>query len=121
MCRCWFGPGHIWFTLTFGRKIECRPKFVQEIELSIESILAEIDSEIDRLQEVRLLLNGETIKKGPGRPRTKVAVAVSTAKPKRTMSAVARANIAAAQKARWARARKTADKKVTVAKPATGK
>jgi hypothetical protein len=58
-------------------------------------ILAEIDSEIARLQQVRALLSGHSAK-----PK-------STGK-KRHMSAEARARIAAAQKARWAKAKKPA-------------
>lgn len=69
----------------------------------MESILAAIDSRIEALQHAKSLLTGETIKRGPGRPKR---AAVSTApKKKRGMSAAARARIGAAQKARWAKLR----------------
>jgi hypothetical protein len=66
-------------------------------------IIAELDAEISRLQQAKALLSGPTTKRAPGRP----ALAVASATPKkRHMSAEGRAKIAAAQKARWAKARK---------------
>jgi hypothetical protein len=66
------------------------------------TILAAIDAEIQRLQHARALLSGDTVaKRGPGRPRG------SSAGPKkRQLSPEARAKIAAAQRARWAKAKK---------------
>jgi len=74
--------------------------------MSLEGILNEIDAEIDRLQQAKRLLSGTAIlKRGPGRPRG------ASPKPKRrVLSAAARAKIAAAQKARWAKARKATAK-----------
>jgi hypothetical protein len=74
-------------------------------------IIAELDAEIARLQQVKALLNGTTTKRGPGRPAasaTAAAPATTFAPKKRILSAEARAKIAAAQKARWAKARKAA-------------
>jgi hypothetical protein len=68
-------------------------------------IIAELDAEIARLQQAKDLLNGTTTKRGPGRP---AAGATAAAPMKRVLSAEARARIAAAQKARWAKARKAA-------------
>jgi len=68
--------------------------------MSIESILAEIDSEIARLTEVRSLLS-------PLNKPTKTASASKPGrkpgrKPRRTLSAEARKRIADAQRKRWA-------------------
>jgi len=85
--------------------------------MSVEGVIAEIDIQIDRLQQARELLTETIIRKGPGRPRATSEPAVQK---KRTMSAAGRARIAAAQKARWAKSKKTASKQVT-AKAATSK
>jgi hypothetical protein len=70
-------------------------------------ILAEIDAEIQRLQHARSVLNGGTVvKRGPGRPKRSVSGVSSAAPKRRRLSAEARAKIAAAQKARWAKAKK---------------
>jgi hypothetical protein len=61
-------------------------------------ILAEIDAEIRKLQDVRALLAGNNSHPRPGRPPKK----------KRTLSPEARAKIAAAQRARWAKQKKAA-------------
>jgi hypothetical protein len=66
-------------------------------------IIAELDAEIARLQQAKALLTGTTVKRGPGRPSKS-----STAPAKRILSPEARARIAAAQKARWAKVRKAA-------------
>ena len=68
-------------------------------------IIADIDTEISKLQQVRALLSSAAIKKGhPGRPKT---TEPKVAKPKkRKMSAKGRAAISAAMKARWAKAKK---------------
>ncbi|HEY4046903.1 MAG TPA: hypothetical protein VGM27_08555 [Acidobacteriaceae bacterium] len=65
-------------------------------------IIAQIDEEISRLQQVKDLLIGSTAKHGPGRP-------AAPASNNRQLSPEARARIAAAQKARWARARKAGE------------
>jgi hypothetical protein len=63
--------------------------------MDTSAILEAIDAQIQRLEHAKTLLDGA----GPGK-RTRPA------KPgKRTMSAEAREKIAAAQKARWARAK----------------
>jgi hypothetical protein len=72
--------------------------------MSVESIIAEIDLEIARLQQAKQLLSGTVSRKGPGRPRG--TTPKSAPKAKRTLSPVARARIAAAQRARWAKTRR---------------
>jgi len=63
-------------------------------------LLSSIDSEIARLQEVRVLLAGSNAYVRRGRKPGK----------KRTLSAEARARIAAAQRARWAKQKRAAKK-----------
>jgi hypothetical protein len=80
------------------------------------SIIIEfVDSEIARLEQVKVLLNGDGTQTGKrGRPKSKPAAAHSfdhgqnaaPAKKRRKMSAEGRARIAAAQKARWAKAKR---------------
>jgi hypothetical protein len=60
-------------------------------------ILAEIDSEIRRLQDVRVLLAGSASK-----------LAKTAGRKKRHLSAEARERIAAAQRKRWAKRKKAA-------------
>jgi len=62
-------------------------------------ILAAIDTEIQRLQQAKAILSGSNAKP------TKHS---SSPRKRRHLSAQARAKIAAAQKARWARAKKAA-------------
>jgi len=62
-------------------------------------ILAAIDAEIQRLQQARIILSGSA-KSAAKR------VAASRTPKKRHLSPEARAKIAAAQKARWAKAKK---------------
>ena len=78
--------------------------------MNISDILSSIDSEIAQLRQARALLAGIGIGKSGGK-----SVASPSVKPKRTMSALARRKIAAAQRKRWAKARKAA--KPTPAKP----
>jgi hypothetical protein len=70
-------------------------------------ILQTIDAEIARLEKARALLNGHVSAPAKrGRP-TKSLAAVNTVKPaRRKVSAEGRARIAAAQKARWAKAKR---------------
>jgi hypothetical protein len=70
--------------------------------MDTSKLVADIDAEIERLQQARALLNGAEAKRKPGRSAKK------TTPKKRTMSAEGRARIAAAQKARWAKAKKAA-------------
>jgi hypothetical protein len=70
-------------------------------------ILTQLDEEIARLQQVKAMLSGEPTKRKPGRPSSQPAKKGQSAK-KRTMSAEGRARIAAAQRARWAKAKKAA-------------
>jgi hypothetical protein len=65
--------------------------------MNTEALLAEIDAEIDRLQEVKALLTGQPVSPMRGRPPVKK---------RRTMSPEGRARIVAAQKARWAKVKK---------------
>jgi len=62
-------------------------------------LISEIDSEISRLQQVRALLSG-------------VGSAINAKSPRkrRTLSAEARARIAAAQKLRWAKQKRAVKK-----------
>jgi hypothetical protein len=78
--------------------------------MDANEIIAQIDSEIARLEQVKSILSGSTatttIKAKRG-PKSKTAPTPSTAK-KRILSPEARARIAAAQKARWVKVRKAA-------------
>jgi hypothetical protein len=65
-------------------------------------IIAQLDAEISRLQKVKALLTGTTPK------RSSAANGASKPALKRVLSQEARARIAAAQKARWAKTRKAA-------------
>jgi hypothetical protein len=69
--------------------------------MSVGEIIASLDAEIGRLYEVKALLGGGT---RTGNPRA-VAKAAGNGgvRPKRIMSADARARISAAQKRRWAK------------------
>lgn len=75
--------------------------------METSQIVAQIDAEIARLQQVRQILAGMTtegpVKRGRGRPRKTTLPVLPK---KRTLSAEARAKIAAATKARWAQAKK---------------
>jgi hypothetical protein len=65
--------------------------------MQITEILAAIDSEIARLQQVKVLLSGSTTNGH-----------VSSAPKQHHLSVEARAKIAAAQKKRWAKVKKAA-------------
>ena len=79
--------------------------------MTTNDILSAIDEEISKLQQARQLLSGysnptgATEKRKPGRPK-KIVAPVSAAK--RVLNPEARARIAAAQKKRWAAAKKSA-------------
>jgi hypothetical protein len=68
-------------------------------------IIQTIDAEIARLEQVRALLNGHTTTPKRGRPINSKPVANTKPLKRRKMSAEGRARIAAAQKARWAKAK----------------
>jgi hypothetical protein len=73
-------------------------------------IIAQIDSEIARLEQAKSILSGgtkATTAKAKRGPKPKTAPTSITTK-KRLLSPEARARIAAAQKARWAKVRKAA-------------
>jgi hypothetical protein len=82
--------------------------------MDTQVIIAALDQEIARLHEVRALLGSAakvkgsaSIKRGPGRPKKLASVTVTK---KRILGPEAKARIAEAQKARWAKARKAAKK-----------
>ena len=78
--------------------------------MNLSEIIFEIDLEIGRLKKAKQLLNTlSDDKRGPGRPRKDVPA--STRK-RRTLSAEARGKIAAAQKARWAKVKKSSNNRV---------
>jgi len=76
------------------------------------SIIREIDLQIARLQKAKSYLEDSNERRPVGRPTTTGQKAktepVALKGAKRTMSAEGKARIAAAQKARWAKARKSA-------------
>ena len=78
--------------------------------MDTNDIIVEIDAEISRLRQARALLSdtNTTAKRKPGRPAS--TSLLSNTKVVHTMSAAARAKIGAAQKKRWAKARKAAKK-----------
>jgi len=71
-----------------------------------DELLSYIDAEIARLQKVKSLLSGTTITKATRGPNKAHVVQTPIKIKKRTISAEGRLRIAAAQKARWARAKK---------------
>lgn len=89
--------------------------------MDTNSIVAGIDEEILRLQQVKALLTGvsSSVKRKPGRP----SGTTKTPKPAvvRTLSPEAREKIAAAQRARWAKTKKAAKKAARAAAPVTKK
>lgn len=82
--------------------------------MQVSEILQEIDKEIARLQQVRVLLAGETPKTRRGRKKGAVAkVSAPTKKTgKRKLSPEGRKRIAEAMKKRWAERRKQQAAKV---------
>jgi hypothetical protein len=78
--------------------------------VEVSRIIAEIDSQISKLQQARALLSGSTnVTKGPGRPKgSKNAKPVVASK--RKLSPEGRKRIAEAMKRRWAERRKTTAK-----------
>ena len=83
--------------------------------MDFHRLIQEIDSEISRLQQARALLIGEPVKRGPGRPKARVARVAAvdavaapkkSAKRKRHLSPEGRKRIADAMRKRWAERRK---------------
>jgi hypothetical protein len=66
--------------------------------MTLETILASIDSEIFQLKQARALLSGDGTKKTPSS---------SPVRKRRKMSAASRKKIADTQKARWAKQKAT--------------
>ena len=75
--------------------------------METKEIIAQIDTEIARLQEVKSILSGSPSPRKSAGLRGQSAPKPVIAK-KRTMSPEGRAKIAAAQKARWAKTKKAA-------------
>ncbi len=84
--------------------------------MEVSRIIAEIDSQISKLQQARALLGGtQTVTRtGPGRPKgsKNVAVAVVATPRKRKLSPEGRKRIADAMKKRWAERRKQTGEKL---------
>jgi hypothetical protein len=74
--------------------------------MDTRSFIAAIDAEISRLQQVKTLLSGSGAVQTPN---TKLQSAAKASKPtkRRKLSVESRAKIAAAQRARWAKVRKS--------------
>jgi hypothetical protein len=76
------------------------------LHMDLNEMVRAID-EIDRLNKARSLLTGHTASLKRALPRGNASIpAHKTARAKRTMSPEGRARIAAAQRARWAKAKK---------------
>jgi hypothetical protein len=78
--------------------------------VNIQDIVAQIDAEISRLQQVKVLLSGTST---TGSRKSNQPVSTSRpgkARTRRTLSVEARAKISAAQKARWAKSKNAAKK-----------
>lgn len=82
--------------------------------MSTDTLIAEIDDEIARLQQARTLLSGAaspaTKKRGRPAGAVKAVAAGRPVKKKRKLSPQGRARIVAAAKARWAKAKAAAKK-----------
>lgn len=84
----------------------------------LETILAEIDAEITRLESVKALLSSvdtAPIKRKHGRPAVNAAAEPVKKAKRRTMSAEARERIRQAQIKRWAAVKKSAGANVNAA------
>jgi hypothetical protein len=77
------------------------------VSVKTTEILAALDAEIARLQEARNALAGLSAAKRRGRPSASASPNKTNTK-KRTLSAEAREKIAAAQRKRWAKQKKSA-------------
>jgi hypothetical protein len=78
--------------------------------MNTEEIIEQIDAEIAKLKQAKDLLKGidSPVKLGAGRPKKEAPVSriIAVKSTKRGLSPEGRARIAAASKARWAKARK---------------
>ena len=74
--------------------------------MDTSEIIQTIDAEIARLEKARALLNGHVSTPAKRGRRATAKAVIAAGKPRRKMSAEGRARIAAAQKARWAKAKK---------------
>lgn len=92
-----------------GIEKEIRRELSYARNMTIDSILAQLDSEIARLTQVRSLL-ANTAKTAPKFADHKVAKVATKRRKKRVLSADARKRIADAQRKRWA-AQKAKSKK----------
>jgi hypothetical protein len=96
--------------------------------MDTRDILLAIDAEIAKLQQAKAILSeGSAAKRRPGRPAKVLSTGYNsvgaktgelTQRPekRRTMSASGRARIAAAQKARWAKSKRSTKKAASVKK-----
>jgi hypothetical protein len=96
--------------------------------MDTRDILLAIDAEIAKLQQAKAILSeGSIAKRRPGRPAKVLSTGSNTVGAKtgelaqrpekrRTMSSAGRARIAAAQKARWAKSKRTAKKAASAKK-----
>lgn len=81
--------------------------------MDTQPLLQEIDAQIAKLQHARTVLaaiDSASPRKGRGRPPKKSAPTTDAPQKRRTLSPVARARIAAAQRKRWAEKKKAAKK-----------
>jgi hypothetical protein len=78
--------------------------------MDLSLIISEIDSQIANLQSAKALLTDYSAPRKVGRPAkaTSLVASHSIKKARKPLSAEAKARIAAAQKKRWAKARKAA-------------
>jgi translation initiation factor 2 gamma subunit (eIF-2gamma) len=98
-------------TIATGQTFSNLPAMSYPSLMAIENILAQIDSEIARLQQARsLLANIGTASTKATRKAVKKAAAVKPAR-KRKISAEGRKRIAEAQRKRWAAQRAKAKQK----------
>jgi hypothetical protein len=75
--------------------------------MDTKEIISQLDTEIARLQEVKSILSATTTTKAKrGRPNKASITVIAPVSAKRILSPEARARIAAAQKARWAKVKK---------------
>ena len=90
--------------------------YLRRVIVEVSNIIAEIDTQIQKLQQARDLLAGteDVARRGPGRPKGSKAVTAPPAGPapakKRKLSAEGRKRIADAMKRRWAERAKNGSK-----------
>jgi hypothetical protein len=78
--------------------------------MDTNGIIADIDTEMSKLQQARAILISVGVRKGSGRPKS--AEPKVTKSKKRKLSAKGRAAISAAMKARWVKKREAITPKV---------